>query len=710
MRIPAYPFSILTESILNKVNDIFFQQAIYIASPTLFTEFQKIKEFTPSSSIVYSLNRYFTRMTTRCTPFGLFAGCAPVKISNNTSLLVKDEISISTRLDMSILCQFSQLAQKNINIASCLLYYPNSTIFRIGRKYRYIEYDYVNLRIRHKVVAINYSGYLEYLLKKIRDGARIEDMVQLLLKKGISKEEAISYIYDLINAQFIVGELYPSVTSNDYFELLSKKICTILPADDNIHRIIENIKDIICNLNLRLGNSIELYGKLALLINEMNIPYKIENLFQVDMVRKMSNSTISGNIIDELYSTISFLNKITVDRTKNFDLYDFQNAFYNRYGDQEVSLLEVLDPEIGLGYPIYSNISMQSPLLDNLDFPSKSIKQFKYQKSVFHSILKKKLISAVKSDEKEILFTDKDIYMLKNESTNVPPTIYALFEIIRNNKNDMLIYLKSLSGSCAANILARFAHTNNDIYNLVHQITRKEQELMPNAIIAEIAHLPDSRICNVLNRPHLRDYEIIYLANSDLPNEKKIYASDLLLSVREGRLYLRSKKINKEIIPRLTTAHNYHYHTLPVYRFLCDLQLQNTRGNLSFQWEGIDDDFDYLPRIRYKNTILSLATWKVEVASIKHLFLLYGNQELISEVRKWRHGISLNQHTLLIDGDNTLYIDWENIMSIRSMFAIIKTRKIIKFHEFLFESQNAVVRDKEGNPYLNECIATFYKK
>lgn len=78
-------------------------------------------------------------------------------------------------------------------------------------------------------------------------------MIQLLLKKGISKEEATSCIYTLINAQFIVGELNPSVTGNDYFEFLSNKLFNI-STNDNIIRIIKEIKDIIYELNLHISN------------------------------------------------------------------------------------------------------------------------------------------------------------------------------------------------------------------------------------------------------------------------------------------------------------------------------------------------------------------------------------------------------------------------------------------------------------------------
>ena len=104
---------------------------------------------------------------------------------------------------------------------------------------------------------------------------------------------------------------------------------------------------------------------------------------------------------------------------------------------------------------------------------------------------------------------------------------------------------------------------------------------MKECVVAEIAHVPEVRTGNILSRPHLREYEISYLTNTTLDDDHVIPVNDLMVSVSNNRVVLRSKRLKKEIVPRLTTAHNFSKGT-PVYRFLCELQNQGCISALSF--------------------------------------------------------------------------------------------------------------------------------
>ena len=117
-------------------------------------------------------------------------------------------------------------------------------------------------------------------------------------------------------------------------------------------------------------------------------------------------------------------------------------------------------------------------------------------------------------------------------------------------------------------------------------------------------------------RPVLRKYEIPYLCGTTLDKEFQIPVSDLLVGIEANKVVIRSKRLNKEIIPRMTTAHNFSMTTLPVYQFLCDLQFQQIRS-VGWQW-GVLDNRPFLPRVSYGKYILSKAKWTLTKDEMKN--------------------------------------------------------------------------------------------
>lgn len=240
-------------------------------------------------------------------------------------------------------------------------------------------------------------------------------------------------------------------------------------------------------------------------------------------------------------------------------------------------------------------------------------------------------------------------------------------------------------------------------------ITQKEQELNPDVIFAEIAHLPESRTGNILLRPVLRQYEIPYLAKPGVEKDYQIALSDLMISVRKGKIMLRSKRINKEIIPRLSSAHNYGFNAMPVYHFLCDMQAQNGRSGLAFNWGVIANEHAWLPRVKYKNIIFSAARWIVKSDEIKAFIEIKDDRALVESVTAWRQSLQIPEYVLLDDGDNELFVDLSNSLSVRTLFSVVKKRNSFLLKEFFYNPDTAVVKGEDG-VFTNEFIISFYKE
>lgn len=719
LRIPSFPFSFINnvkqkDDLLHLIaNNSLIQEAIYIASPVLYCELQKLMngeltEEKEKDRILYSLMRYVGRMSTRTTPFGLFAGCTSGQIGNETKTILGQNIHKQTRLDMYYLCALSQHLSQLPHIRQSMNYYPNTSLYAIGKKYRYVESLYSEKGGKNQISSANRSVYLDTILKKAKNGSTIQKLCSAIQSDEIREEEANEFINELIDSQILISELSPKVTGEDYLNCIINLLDTHYYNDIPIQNLKE-IRTLLQRLDTGKEDVFPIYRDIIDKIETLKIPYKENLLFQVDMTRETVVSTLGKEVMNELKSTLAFLNRITPSG-RNEPLEKFRQLFYDRYEEKEIPLMQALDPEMGIAYPSNANVGEVTPLLDNFNLPQQFDTQISDTITAFQIVLLRKAMDAIAKNEKEIVITDNDIKDFPLAYwEDLPPTIYTRLKLIKANLNDLLIQSSFFGGSSGANLLARFCHLDKKIEQFAKEITTKEHDLTPEIIYAEIVHLPESRVGNILLRPHLRGYELLYLSYSDLPINQCISVSDLMLSVKQEELVLRSKRLNKRIIPRLTTAHNYQRNPTPVYRFLCDMQIQKGREALFFNWGNLERYFPFRPRVRYKNTILSLATWILNINELQSFFSIKDDSEFMKKITQWRERITLPRYVVLADGDNELFVDWTNLLSIRSLFAIIKKRTMVQFMEFIFDPHYAPVKDQDENAYLNEYIVAFHK-
>jgi hypothetical protein len=94
-----------------------------------------------------------------------------------------------------------------------------------------------------------------------------------------------------------------------------------------------------------------------------------------------------------------------------------------------------------------------------------------------------------------------------------------------------------------------------------------------------------------------------------VPAERQIPVTDLLVSVVGEEIVLRSPRLGRRVIPRLTSAHNYHP-SQGIYRFLGALQAHGAAGELGWDW-GPLGEAPFLPRVVTGRLVLSRARWNL---------------------------------------------------------------------------------------------------
>jgi hypothetical protein len=720
LRTPLFPINFYT----NLVNDYssnklfkilennLIKEAVKIASPELVSELEKLKSNPKQINSEKQINlelallKYIARLSSRATPFGIFAGCSTGLLENETSIQMENinKHEVFTQFDMHYWISLLQDISKNSVVQKNLIYYPNSSLYKIADFYRYIEYQYVNKKREHTLSSFRVNPVIDILIQNSKKGLKFNELIDLITDDISEIEEASEFILELINNQILVSELDATITGN--FDV--KRIVEILYKIPDFDKECNVLKEMSLLLEEKV-NLVEFrnqFENLKKSVKKFDTDFEEKYILQTDLYKKTTNSTLNKKVSFKISKALQFLSKIRKNK-ENSNLTNFKNAFQKRYETREMPLSVVLDSELGIGYLQNTKINDAHSILDVFSFGKSSKSSTNEEWTKVDYILEKKLKAAIANSQDEILLDDKDFDFTENVNQSIPDTFSVMVEIFSQNEEEV-ISIESSGNYSAAKLVGRFCNGDDAIHNLANEIIKKEAELHPNKILAEIVHIPQSRTGNVLRRPCLRDYEIPYLANSILPVANQITIEDLFISIKNNKVVLKSKKLNKKIIPCLSNAHNYSHNSVPIYHFLCDLQGQDVHPISSFGWGILENHHNYFPRVIYSGVILSKAKWIMGYSELEEFSKSEFTIEMLSDFSLWKKQKKIPQYVNLVNGDNTLLLDLNVEIGIKLFLKTIKPNSKIVLEEFLF-NENSIVQDLDSNSFANQFVLSFYK-
>ncbi|OUJ71070.1 lantibiotic dehydratase [Hymenobacter crusticola] len=701
-------------TILTALNDKQFAEALYLASPGLYEECCKWQAGTlhdpkKVARLCATLTRYYTRMRSRCTPFGLFAGCSVIRWgAQNHVQLVSARNTRHTRLDMHYLCALAQHLAQKATIRPLLRYWPQTSLYQLGTELRYVEYYYVDGQRVHQISSVEVTSPLLKILAAARSGLTYEALLELLIaEESVDMEEASFFVQTLIDSQLLVSELEPTVTGPEYLLHLQKVLACMHAAvpSDEISAALDLLTAVAKQLQIldqETVNTSQSYQRIAAALRALEVPIEPDKLFQTDLICGVDEvaSTLDHTLQDTLLEAVKALTYLSRS-TRNHRLEHFKQRFQQRYEEQEVPLLEALDTESGLSYSDYGKHSY-SPLVYDLYLTETATDVLQQQDEV-QRFLARKLREAEQQHHYTVDLTPDEVQSFTPIADPLPPSLSILFRVVGEQ-----LVLDSVGGSSAVNLLGRFAHADPALETIVRDITAHEQRQNSTVVFAEICHLPVSRIGNILLRPSFRDFEIPYLAQSTQPYENQIAVQDLLVSVRQGQLILRSRETGHRIVPRLSTAHNFSHQALPVYEFLCDLQTQGLQAHLGVRWETATLETKFFPRLTYQQVVLQGATWHLAASDLQTLLTApLAEQEV--HFRAFQAQWQLPRFFTLADGDHELLVDAENPLLRQVWLDTIRQRPSIKLKEFLFDPATSPVRDEQHRPHVQQLLALLVR-
>lgn len=630
LRIPAFA---VDEDLTAVWEDL--KVAISQSSPDFYDQIKSIRVEDLSNvepKIQYTIWKYFNRARYRGTPYGSFAGFATTFLSD-----FDDPLIVEAKQNLH---RFKDWDEVNIPFGAIETlfkperqYIANSSIYYTNRTIRFL-----NLQDKtFELAEIEKNEFIVELLAKCHKRQTFTELLAFSVNKGIDEDEVKKLLHSLIELQLLFTDLNKNIIGEDY------------------------------------------YSRINDLIRKSNKDYILAE-------RKVISGSINKGKLRSLSQCIEFL--ISQERpVSNSGIDQFKINFLKRYEYQEMSLMAVLDPEIGIGYGEFESANEADGLVTELLGSFKETEQeVVYTHRLKNFILKSMLENEVDKSRMIQLKSLQSFKPDKKKQSFLPAnTFTALIKLSGD-----LVILEQAGGVTANALSGRFTLASKTIESFCKDMARYEIVANPDVIFFDIAYMAEGRVDNINRRKQIYDYELPLLNYSC--SDQLIMLDDLIVTVKGAEVILMSKKYRKRVVPRLASAYNFNRSDLPIYRFLCDLQHQNIQSQVLFDVQHLIPDLDYYPRIQYENIVISAAKWKISSISLR-------NTDLSLALKRMK----VSRFFTVGEGDQTLYFDTESKVDLKSFSQYLLQQSDFMVTE-AFVADKETIQDVYGSVYLAQLM------
>lgn len=699
VRTPVYSlkeyvdFSKNNDTLYEKIIDLFdnnnlLRESILVASKSLYDSLKYRKG--DKQKVIEAFSKYYIRMTTRTTPFGLFSGVGIGKYGSENNILNSKRIGSKkrARVDYQWLSSLIKEIEVDINVVSKLNVKANTTLLEKGYRLenKYISHygeKYENKSEKFSTINVQYNEVVKSVIYLAKDYISIENIVDTLKENmiNIPRQSIQRFVVDLLTKEYIISDLRPPMNEFNQLDYLIRKIEGMkVEGYDKLNKL-KGILQIINNYNNSyLGEGEEIFIQL---VEEMTNLHESKNYVQVDMYVELDKNEIKSSIAEEAEELMEFLSILASGVKQRDYLIAYKNDFKEKYSEgQEVPLLELIDEDRGLGYPA-TYVSPVSSKTLNSEFGNSNTD--KIQTLITQKITNKQAIK-----EREVVLSKKDIDALnlyKIEDERLPESLELNLLLGEKSTGEYSLWIGPNWGSGKlGKMYGRFSdlYDEETIEKISSDIKRSYELSGDNVINAELTVLHSSgRHGNVTINPNYADYELPIAITSSKERNKTLDIDDILVGIEDNSFYLKSKKFNKRV---LLSAHNMLVPeaTNNLYRIL--LELSNDQQALNFLLPLFlpTKTVSYIPRIKYKNITIFPESWVLNPIDAFSKTDLKDFNKFLENFKVWKEKNDLNRYVYISEGDNRLLIDLDNNVHLNLLFSLIKKDflKLIRFEEF----------------------------
>ncbi len=659
-----------------------FREAICIASPSLYHALQNIHK--DSKKVAKGLLKYALRMSSRATPFGLFSFVAKGYFDQSTEIVLNDEkIDKKIRLDMEWLYTYIKKLYEDKDRFSSLSVRANPLVEQRGNRI-FLLFSLRKTGESYKQASIKLTTIVASIFSLTKKPITISTLCNILKESFdfFDLQKTLALITNLLSQQFLLPGMIPSLLD----PLQSEKFLS-LPEFIKIQDLMQ------IYLQTPIGQG---EASLSQIQKEMEGLIPTQPYLQVDAVYT-DKVSISEKVAEEIGKAATLLWKISSNQARSPALSIYHDRFLEKYGiHRTVPLLEMLHEEKGLGPMEKQQLSM----------PTKKAPPFSSQ---WEKWLCCEWQKCLRDKKDEIVITEKEVdalFLLANEQPpsdeRAPPSFDIFCKVLSadsSNPNDFRLHLTQPAWQGCSSMGRFLPILGKEAEQECRNYLSQEEELDKDTIFIEASTWPSLlRSANVTIQPRLRKWRIDL--EEEQKNEGSLALEDIYVGATLDRFYLTLKEGGDELSLVSGNLLNTIFLPSPL-RFMRAVTLDRHQQLYPFSWGKLEEKSIFLPRVRFQNTILSLARWNVDAIS-------YANKkidEIIPFFKVWANEWNLPSRFFLVEGDQRLLLDRELSFHLQELAKRLAKGESLCLEEYLTES---CVKSQKGD-HLSEIVIPFMK-
>jgi len=570
--------------------------------------------------VVESVTRYLLRLTSRATLFGFFAGVAPLRIGSAASVQWAGQHRAVARPDAAWLAEVIARLETRPKLFRRLPVVANNLNFVRG--------DRLVVPCQHRPgvagqtrpadVSIRRTRAVQAVLQAVRSPITLGELINKLVAefpgKPLAKIEGM--LTELVARHILIPSLHPP-----------------MDVTDPLGHVIDQLTAIENDAG-PLSMPLAMVQELRAISGQLSQHYQASSpgarrALRASMVRRMSalcarpepslavdlrvgcSVVLPQAVAREAEAAGSALVRLTPHRFGNPAWQAYHARFLERYGSGAVVPIgQVVDADTGLGYPVgYRGSLMKQP----------APRLLARDRKLLHLAQQ-----AALDGSGEVVLDDLALSELAPDPTEAPPShspphtelrfsLHAQTTQALDQGEFTLVVLSAArqAGTTTGRFLHLFESEDRDC--MVQAFTGLPT-LTPGSLLAQVFCPPLSqRTGNLARTPAV--FPPIPISEHRPDGEAQILLDDLAVSGDAHRLFLVSLSQDRIVEPVMMNAVEFRRATHPLARFLCEITTARAAACVPFAW-GAANGLPFLPRVRYRRTVLRLASWNLSASDL----------------------------------------------------------------------------------------------